>query len=235
MGETTKVKTKDKTKKKQNEPSDVHALVQVFEFVFVILILVLIFTSEFSIMNIHVFYSNIGWMVLMVQGLLVFHGISPIVKKIFGNDTIFIHWLMETIALVGASIAFICAYQDKENKNKYHFVTWHGIFGLIGYSLCMLSGLNGVPTLYRKELKKFISPKWMKFVHILTGTIGFFFGALALVMSCYTKWFAKRTSSSLISFIIALFLVSSVVIWTIVRPVTKVRSNWKKLTAKAEQ
>lgn len=169
---------------------------------------------------------------MMVQGLLVFRGINPVIRKIMGKDTVFIHWVIETIALIGAAIAFACAYKDKVDKNKEHFITWHGIFGLIGFSFSIFSGLNGIPTLYRKELKNYISPKLSKFVHILTGTIGFFFGGLSLIMACYTKWFMLRTSNSLLSFCIALFLVTSVVIYTLIRPVDKVRGNWRKLTNK---
>lgn len=168
----------------------------------------------------------------MVQGLLVFRGINPIVRKLMGKDTVFIHWVMETIALIGATIAVVSIYQAKNKLNWQHFVTWHGIFGLIGFLSSLLSGLIGVPTLYRKELKNYISPQLSKFVHILTGTVGFFFGGLSLILSFYTKWYRMRTSNSLLSLCIALFLVTSVVIFTLIRPVNKVRENWRKLTVK---
>ncbi|XP_045478369.1 transmembrane reductase CYB561D2-like [Harmonia axyridis] len=221
-----------KQKVKRNENEGFSNLIQFFQIIFVLLILYLIAISELVIMNVHVFFSNIGWMLMMVQGLLVFRGINPILRKFLGKDTVFIHWVIETIALIGATMGFICAYQDKVNKNKEHFITWHGIFGLTGFSFSILSGINGIPTLYRKELKNYISPKLNKFVHILTGTIGFLFGGLSLIMACYTKWFAMRTTHSLISFCIAIFLVVNVVIYTLLRPFNKVQSNWKKLTSK---
>lgn len=53
-----------KEKIKKDEKGGLLKLVQFFEFVFVLLILYLIAISELVIMNIHVFYSNIGVSIL---------------------------------------------------------------------------------------------------------------------------------------------------------------------------
>ncbi|KAL3288299.1 hypothetical protein HHI36_002747 [Cryptolaemus montrouzieri] len=233
-----KMKAKDKRKRKeQSELSkDTHKIVQLFEFVFTFLIIVLIFISVrdegFRILNGHVFQSTMGWMVMMVQGLLVFNGVNPLFKKIMGKDQIFIHWVIETIALIGASLGFYCAYEHKVENNKEHFTTWHAWLGLIGYVLCIVTGLNGIPTLYRKELKNWISPSWNKQFHFVTGTIGFGCGGVSLILACYSKWFARRTSNSFVTFCIAVFLVASVFVWSIIKPINKIRGNWRKMNSK---
>ncbi|XP_044746832.1 transmembrane reductase CYB561D2-like [Coccinella septempunctata] len=225
-----------KQKLKKNKKEDIFNLIQFFEIVFVILIIYLVVASvsELVLLDIHVFFSNIGWMLLMVQGILVFRGINPIIRKFLGKDTVFIHWVLETMALIGATMGLISIYQAKNNYKWEHFITWHAVLGFAGILFSIMSGLNGIVALYRKELKNYFPPRLSKFIHILTGTIGFFFGGLSLVFACYTKWFAMRTAHSFLSLCIALFLVIGVVVYTVIQPVDKIRRNWdwKKLTAK---
>lgn len=170
----------------------------------------------------------------MTQGLLALHTVNPVVKKLLGKDKVFNHWVIESVGLLGTCLGFTCAYKDKWDKDEPHFVTWHAIFGFVGYALSLFSGLNGIPALYRKELRNYISPEWNKYFHIVTGTLGFIMGGLSLLCSLYSNWYIEKTRSSPTSLILGMFLITSVIVWASLKPIEKVKNNWKKLTSKVE-
>ncbi|XP_045462510.1 transmembrane reductase CYB561D2-like [Harmonia axyridis] len=211
---------------------DVTNVVQIFEIAFVLMIFLMILGTEFQILNVHAFHFSVAWIISMTQGLLALHAVNPVVKKLLGKDKVFNHWVIETVGLVGSTLAFSCGYKDKTEKNEAHFQTWHAILGLLGYALSIFSGLNGIPALYRKELKAYVSPDWNKYFHIVTGSLGFFFGGLSLLASLYSNWYIKKTHASETSFILGLFLITSVVAWALVKPIGIVKSDWKRLISK---
>ncbi|XP_044751247.1 transmembrane reductase CYB561D2-like [Coccinella septempunctata] len=204
--------------------TDVNNVVQFFEFVFVLMIFLLFFRTEYMVLNVHVFHSTVAWLVSMTQGLLALHTVNPVVKKILGKDKVFNHWVIESVGLLGATLGFIAAYKDKIDKAEPHFFSWHAFLGIIGYALSLLSGLNGIPALYRKELKQYISPELNKNIHIITGTLGFIIGGFSLIVSLYSNWYTERTRSSPTSFILGVFLITSIMVWASIKPIGKVKN-----------
>lgn len=232
MGSDANEKKKHK-EKKENDDKNIHItnLVHFFTLVYLILIVYLCFSKPFGFdfFAWHPLLLTIGWIFLMTEGILALNKSQTFVRKLIGKNRIFFHWLFLGVGTVAIVAGYVVAYIAKEEKSKPHFKTWHAIFGLVGVIFTVPSCINGVLTLYNKEIKDFYSPKVNKFMHVLSGTLAYLFGGLSAILSVYTKWFERRTNNSYVTFVIALILISTVIIWTLIKPMRGCSKRFIKL------
>lgn len=157
-------------------------------------------------------------MFLMTEGVLALSK-DNFVSKYCRPFRLRSHWIPLTIAVVLSLAGFLVAFINKNRLNKNHFVSWHALFGLIGLISSIPTCLNGIPVLYKKEIKKYISPKIAKFVHIATGVATVLFGGISLFLSVYSNWFQKRTSRSYVPFLYGLLCVSIATVVVLLKPI----------------
>lgn len=131
------------------------------------------------------------------------------------------HWALLTLAAVFIAVGFAVAVINKTNLNKQHFKSWHATFGLLAAIGFIPPVINGIPALYDVDLKAYIKPNYVKTVHQASGTAGYIFGGLALILSVYTKWFANYSENNKYVFLIALISVTFSFVWALQRPFLK--------------
>nr|XP_023018549.1 cytochrome b561 domain-containing protein 2-like [Leptinotarsa decemlineata] len=188
-----------------------------------ILICYLCFVRPFEFFTWHPLLLSLGWMLLMTEGILIISKENPVVRKLRLNHTwkLRYHWIILSIALLLVFIGFLIAVVNKNRLNKKHFKSWHALFGLISLVACIPAVINGTAALFDVELKKYIKPSIIKLIHQASGTIAFLFGGLAVVLSVYTKWFAKSSNNNKYLFLLGLATTLYSVIWTLQRPLLK--------------
>lgn len=168
-------------------------------------------------------------MLLLTEGILTLRGDNNFLKNIVGSNRILFHWILQATALLLSILAFYIAFQTKLDKKKAHFKSWHALFGLLGFTFSILSGLSGILTLYNREIKNVYSPKLNKFIHVVLGSLAYLFGGISGILSVYTKWFERRTHSDDIIFGIILALIICIVTWTSVKPINTVSNRFRQL------
>lgn len=87
-----------------------------------------------------------------------------------------IHWILQAIgstsAIAGMTIEFIGRWE----KSKYHFISLHSKFGLAAGIFTLIGMLNGTSALWSVELRSYMKPIYLKFIHNLTGITAFVLG-----------------------------------------------------------
>lgn len=173
-------------------------------------------------------------MFLMSEGILALSKESVLRSKfkISGSLKILLHWSGLTVAAILIGIGFIIITISKNLRNKHHYTSWHGLLGLIAIIAYIPPCINGVMTLYGKDLKHYVKPKIVKLVHVVSGTLCFVCGGLSLILSVYTNWFARKTDRNFYVFLFALVVAAFPIVWVAQRPLIKSVKNIAKLFSK---
>ncbi|KAG5873230.1 hypothetical protein JTB14_009049 [Gonioctena quinquepunctata] len=190
---------------------------------YAVLVCYLCFAKPFIFFTWHPLLLSLGWTILMTEGVLIISKENPVGRRLRLNHTMKLryHWIILTIAFVLSCAGFLIVIINKNNKNKEHFKTWHGLFGLMAIVACIPAVINGTATLFDVELKNFIKPSIIKLIHQASGTIAFLFGGLAVFLSIYSKWFGKNSDNNKYLFLLGFTTTLYSVIWTLQRPLLK--------------
>lgn len=155
--------------------------------------------------------------------------------KISGTVKIRLHWVGLTIAAILIGVGFLIITISKNLRNKHHYTSWHGLLGLIAVIAYIPPCINGVMTLYGKDLRSYVNPKIVKLAHVVTGTLCFACGGLSLALSVYTRWFARRTEGNFYVFFFGLLVATFPIMWIVQRPLIKSVRNISKLISKRDK
>lgn len=160
-------------------------------------------------------------MLLMTEGFFAINKYNTYWRlKTTGGFRVKVHVTILSIGYILSVIGFAVAYINKSNNGKSHFVSWHGLMGLIALIGTFSPVINGLGLWYKKELKV-QSPRWLKFVHVTSGTVVFTFGAIALILSLYSNWYGKKSSQSTAVFYFGLISVGYPLAWAVLGPSIK--------------
>lgn len=160
-------------------------------------------------------------MLLMTEGFFAINKYNTYWRlKTKGGFRVKVHVATLSIGYILSLIGFAVAYINKSNNGKSHFVSWHGLMGLIALIGTCSPVINGVGLWYKKELK-IKSPRWLKFVHVTTGTVVFTCGAIALILSLYSNWYGKKSNHSSAVFYFGLITVGYPLVWAVIGPSIK--------------
>ncbi|XP_066255411.1 transmembrane reductase CYB561D2-like [Euwallacea similis] len=218
----SKKKRLEKPKEEVTFRTHLTSLAHISVLLFVYLVVKLALRAEFDFFTWHPLLMAIGWMLLMTEGLYAINKYNTYWRfKTKGSFRVKIHVIILSAGYILSVIGFIVAYINKENKGKSHFVSWHGLFGLLALISTCPPIINGLVLWYRKELGAEHYHRLVKFVHVVTGTLAFFFGALALILSVYSNWYGKKSYRSDSTFYFGLVTVSYPVIWAVYGPSVK--------------
>ncbi|XP_076257559.1 transmembrane reductase CYB561D2 [Rhynchophorus ferrugineus] len=223
-------KKKEKGKKPILKPKDVvtfrthlTSLAHISVVVFVYVVIKLAFRDEFVLFTWHPILMSFGWMLMMTEGLYAINKYNTYWRfKTTGGFRVQIHWIALAIGYALSVIGFAVVYINKDLNNKHHFATWHGLFGLIGLIATVPPIINGTVLYFKKELSRYIDkPRLVKFIHVITGTVAFLFGALAIVLSVYSNWYRKRSTGSVYLFWLGLVSSAYPLFWAVYGPSVK--------------
>ncbi|KAL8567462.1 hypothetical protein ACOMHN_010053 [Nucella lapillus] len=130
----------------------------------------------------------------MFEAVLVFSPHSSLVGGLTRQVKVTLHWVLASLAAVCALGGLAAIFQVKENKQKVHFATWHGLLGLItvGYSLMQL--LGGASVKYYPLSSRLISMRLadLKMTHAVSGVAAFTLATATLTLALYSDWVCAR-------------------------------------------
>ena len=104
---------------------------------------------------------------------------------------VLVHGILQAIAGMLISIAFTTIILSKSRNGSLHFVSLHGIFGLIAVIFTVLTTIGGVFTNYSFQFRNLLRPVIMKIVHSFLGILSYLLGMITLGYGIYTRWFRK--------------------------------------------
>lgn len=124
------------------------------------------------------------WILQLKAGvLLIFFNVECFCFKVR------IHWILQTSAIVCASLGFTAIVINKIQNGKEHFKSWHGTFGLITMIYCIVQASCGVLLLYPQAAKRW---NWkliqLKVYHATFGLLGFTLACFTVILSLYSNF-----------------------------------------------
>ncbi|XP_074646143.1 transmembrane reductase CYB561D2-like isoform X1 [Tubulanus polymorphus] len=155
-------------------------------------------TPGSSLFSWHPTLMVIAFTILAFEGILTFSQDSSLLKKAARSLKVRVHWILMLIAACSAVAGFSVIFYNKILNDKLHFVTWHGILGLMTVSYICFQCMAGTGLLYHSLVQKFINLKLgdMKLYHATSGTLMFFLASVTLVTGMFSNWFVKNVTGT---------------------------------------
>ncbi|GJQ72829.1 hypothetical protein Trydic_g1478 [Trypoxylus dichotomus] len=172
----------------QDVVEHITTVIHVLNVCLTIYVLYLCFLSPFSLVTWHVFLYTLGWTLLMSEGILALIKENIFTKHIQQPNRVRIHWatlLLATQLIIGGLGTIVW---NRSRVIGSHFLTEHGISGIVATICGFVAVLNGIPTLYSVQLRRFISPNLNKLFHAFIGFATVVAGAYATITGYYTGW-----------------------------------------------
>lgn len=105
-----------------------------------------------------------------------------------------VHWMIQLAAIFFTSAGFAVIFYNKHLRNKNHFTTWHGFFGLWTMLFVLCQAFQGL-TIYYPGIALFKATLGQrKQLHAFFGTLVFMLAATTLVLGFFSNWFVKNSN-----------------------------------------
>ncbi|XP_058457191.1 probable transmembrane reductase CYB561D1 isoform X2 [Malaya genurostris] len=179
----------------------------------------------------HPTFMCIGYFILMSQAILTLSGANLLTYKRHYKTRIYVHWILQTVAVVLITIAFVCIFLNKVRMNKAHFQTTHAIFGIITIILSSISICGGVFSKYGFQLRQLVRPIYSKIGHAIVGTVTYVLSTTTIALGIYSKWFQEDNNGQvrmalLVGIIaVALYVIINPIAATISRVKSAIRTT----------
>ena len=139
---------------------------------------------------------------IMNEAFLIFSPtLTLLPKKYYKKWSIDCHAYLEFAAIIAVISGFLAIYINKDNNNKPHFVSWHGLIGVIVTVLVVVQLILGVTAKYSKYLPFTLNMSLLKLVHVSVGIFTAFLAIFSLVSGCSTKWLESQVSATVCYFL----------------------------------
>lgn len=173
----------------------------------------------------HPTFMVVGYLILMSQAVLTLSGANLLTYQRHHKTRVFIHWLLQAVAGVLITIAFVCIVLNKIRMGKAHFQTTHGLFGLITVVLTLVSICGGVFTKYGYQLRTVMRPIYSKIMHGVAGTVTYILGSVTIGLGIYSRWFEEENGEQVrLALLIGLIAVT---LYVIINPIAATVSRTK--------
>lgn len=103
------------------------------------------------------------------------------------------HTYGQVVAFIGYSIGFAAIYINKEDNEKPHFKSWHGLLGLIQAIIITIQLSLGSLAKYARYIPLKLNVGKIKGFHNLLGAVAILFTSLNMITACFTNFFSSQT------------------------------------------
>ncbi|KAG5864027.1 hypothetical protein JTB14_035153 [Gonioctena quinquepunctata] len=175
-----------------------------------------VFFNNFEISNSrlwHIFLSTCAFVPLMAEGVILLSESNVWTLRLDRIKKAYLHGTLLGISTIALSVGIIFEVVAKDGRDEEHFVSGHAITGLISWILAMVSVLIGLFAAYAHNLKNFIKPVILKFVHNSVGIICYAVGITSLSLGLYIWGFASFVTDNDQQATVG--LVGIIAIWTL--------------------
>ncbi|XP_072379692.1 transmembrane reductase CYB561D2-like [Diabrotica undecimpunctata] len=137
----------------------------------------------------HVILCTFGYLPLMAEAIMMFVGDDIWSKNLSRKAKYAIHGYLITFATIITIIGNILVFVYIQPG--YHLYTAHGITGLISMIILIISCVLGLAVNYPTEAGRIISIRnvTFKFIHNISGLLGYGIGIMSLCFGYFTVWF----------------------------------------------
>ncbi|KAL4226371.1 hypothetical protein ACF0H5_014354 [Mactra antiquata] len=129
------------------------------------------------------------------EALLVFNKESSIFVNVTRPTKVLVHQILGITAVASSLLGFAAIYYNKEFNEKPHFVTWHGLMGLIAVVFVTIQSFGGDLVKY-EWLRKLVgvnkSLAVLKIYHATAGLVAFTLVMATMMLALYSTWFTSQ-------------------------------------------
>ncbi|KAF2368676.1 Cytochrome b561/ferric reductase transmembrane [Trinorchestia longiramus] len=106
----------------------------------------------------------------------------------------FVHWLLNGAAGVAAAVGFGSIYYNKEQRDKPHFVSWHGLIGAYACALLLSQLTFGGIMKFPQYARAVVSYKTLRRCHAFSGALVYTLGSAAFALGLFSTWFQTQAN-----------------------------------------
>ncbi|KFW74693.1 Cytochrome b561 domain-containing protein 2, partial [Manacus vitellinus] len=132
---------------------------------------------------------------LMTEALLIFSPETSLLRSFSRKVRVRAHWVLQLLALLCALLGLGIITYNKHLNGKGHFVTWHGLTGLVAVLYAGGQCAGGVLLLYPKLMKNWTLAK-LKLYHATSGLVGYLLGCASLMLGMCSLWFTTAVTGA---------------------------------------
>ncbi|NXT16698.1 C56D2 protein, partial [Prunella fulvescens] len=132
---------------------------------------------------------------LMTEALLIFSPETSLLRSFSRKVRVRVHWALQLLALLCALLGLGIITYNKHLNGKGHFVTWHGLTGLLAVLYTGGQCAGGVLLLYPKLMKNWTLAK-LKLYHATSGLVGYLLGCASLMLGMCSLWFTTTVTGA---------------------------------------
>lgn len=137
----------------------------------------------------------------MTQAIMTFYSENVWSKRRSQPVKRLLHWVLQATGSSMAIIGMIIQYVNRRS----HFQTKHSIVGLIAGIFTLIAMVNGMSALWSVEMRKYVSPVYSKFFHLVVGLTAFVLGEWQRRWINPPFWKIKTSKIMSVSGMVALF------------------------------
>ncbi|XP_025060148.1 cytochrome b561 domain-containing protein 2 isoform X2 [Alligator sinensis] len=131
---------------------------------------------------------SLAFSFLMTEALLVFSPETSLLRSFSRKVKVRFHWALQLLCLLCALLGLGIISYNKYLNGKSHFVTWHGLTGLLTVLYASMQCMGGLALLYPKLMKNWTLAK-LKLYHATSGLVCYLLGCASLMLGMCSLWF----------------------------------------------
>ena len=137
---------------------------------------------------------TIGYVGFLFQAILVFSKESSLFSSLGHKTKVNLHWLLNALGLASILVGYAAIYYNKEEHNRPHLTSWHGLIGAFTIVYTIIQFIAGHNlTLLNKFVSKLIPYTSLAMYHATSGTFLFVLACTSLSLGINTNWFANQS------------------------------------------
>ncbi|XP_019360734.1 PREDICTED: cytochrome b561 domain-containing protein 2 [Crocodylus porosus] len=141
-----------------------------------------------SLFSWHPLLMSLAFSFLMTEALLVFSPETSLLRSFSRKVKVRFHWVLQLLCLLCALLGLGIISYNKYLNGKSHFVTWHGLTGLLTVLYASMQCMGGLALLYPKLMKNWTLAK-LKLYHATSGLVCYLLGCASLMLGMCSLWF----------------------------------------------
>ncbi|KYO22938.1 transmembrane reductase CYB561D2 isoform X1 [Alligator mississippiensis] len=141
-----------------------------------------------SLFSWHPLLMSLAFSFLMTEALLVFSPETSLLRSFSRKVKVRFHWALQLLCLLCALLGLGIISYNKYLNGKSHFVTWHGLTGLLTVLYASMQCMGGLALLYPKLMKNWTLAK-LKLYHATSGLVCYLLGCASLMLGMCSLWF----------------------------------------------
>lgn len=199
----------------------------------VILAVLFVYLSikENGLFKFHPSLMGISYFGCMFQAIYIFSiDESTYARLLTRRKQILVHSILQMGTISCSTLAFLAIYYNKQQRNKPHFTTWHGLLGLIAFGWSLAQSFTGLfLTIFQRYIRSFgLTYGQLRIYHATSGVLLFTFSCFVIVLSLASNWFQNQVPTNRILSSIIFYLLTSSILFLAHKSVEQVKNRYVK-------